>query len=103
METRVDDVAGERIYRKKKEIISRDIAGETILVPIRSKLADMHEIFSLNPVAAFVWTQIDGQKNLARIIGEVFDRFDVERDQAEPDVKDFVDELLRRDLIEVVG
>ena len=43
-----------RIYIREKDIISRDIAGETILVPIRGNLADMQCVFTLNPVGIFI-------------------------------------------------
>jgi hypothetical protein len=45
----------ERVFRKREEVVSREIAGETILVPIRGKLVDMERIFSVNPVGAHVW------------------------------------------------
>lgn len=91
-----------RLFAKRGEIVSREIAGETILVPIKGKLADMQQIFSLNPVAAYVWASLDGERDLEAIVGGVLGRFDVAREDAERDVVDFVEELLKAGLIEAV-
>ena len=90
------------VFRKHGEIVSRVIAGDTILVPIRGKLADMQVIYSLGPVAAFLWEHLDGQKNLETLLSEVVGRFDVGRKEAEKDIREFMDELLKAGLIEVV-
>jgi len=90
------------VFRKRGEIVSRAIAGDTILVPIRGKLADMQVIFSLGPVAAFLWEHLDGQKNLETVTCEVVERFEVGREEAEKDIREFMDELLKSGLIEVV-
>lgn len=88
------------VFRKRERIVTREIAGETLLVPIRGKLVDMQKIFSLDPVAAFVWERLDGTRPLAAIRDSVLEAFDVEPPQAETDVQEFVAELMAADLIE---
>ena len=87
------------IFSKKDEIVSREIAGETILVPIRGKLADMQNIFSLNPAAKYIWELLDGKLTLEEITRGVMNSFGIERQQAEDDVYEFIDELLNAELI----
>jgi len=91
------------IFRKRGEIVARDIAGETILVPVRGNLADMQRIFSLSPVAAFLWEQIDGKQELQMILAKVIEDFEVEREDASSDLREFITELLEAGLIEEVG
>lgn len=88
-----------KIFKKKKEIVSREIAGETILVPISGKLADMQRIFSLNPVAEYIWNQLNGKRNLQEISGNIPSVFDVNKEQVYADVHEFIAELLKEDLI----
>jgi len=90
-----------RIYQRAEEVVDRNIADETILVPIRGKLADMQRIFSLNPVADYVWQQLDGEKTLQEICEDVLTDFDVAREEAEADIQGFVAELLKEGLIEL--
>jgi hypothetical protein len=89
----------EKIYRRNEEIVTRKIAGELFLVPIRGNLADMQRIFVLNPVAEFVWQKIDEQKTLDEICKGVVARFDVEEERGNSDVREFIDELLEAGLI----
>jgi len=86
-------------YRKKENIVTRHIAGETLLVPIYGELANMEKIFTLDPVAAFIWEQLDGEKSLKVIRDDVIDTFDVKKEEAETDISEFVNELVKEDLI----
>jgi hypothetical protein len=88
-----------KIFKKKKEIVSREIAGETILVPISGKLADMQRIFSLNPVAEYIWNRLNGERNLQEISDSILSVFDMEKEQVDADVQEFIAELLKEDLI----
>ncbi len=94
-----DGESWERVLRTRDEVVSREIAGETILVPIRGKLVDMQRIFSVNPVGAHVWQQLDGRRSLAEIRDSVLDTFDVEKGQADVDIQEFVAELTEAELI----
>jgi len=87
------------VYKRRKEIVSRRIAGETILVPISGNLADMQKIFSLNPVGEFIWEQLDGQRDLAGISGDVRASFDLREEDADSDIQEFISELLRENLV----
>lgn len=79
----------------------REIAGETLLVPIRGRLADMKKIFALNPVAAFIWRQVDGKTSLEQIRDRLVECFEVGREEAGKDAEAFVRELLALELLEV--
>lgn len=91
------------VYRIKDEIVARKIADETILVPIRGKLADMQRIFSLNPVAEFIWSFLEKEATVKTILSSVVDEFNVEADQAEKDFWELIDDLRNENLIEQVA
>jgi len=90
------------VFRKKQEIVSRHIAGETILVPVMGKLADMQKIFTLNKVGEFIWSRLDGEKGLEEIRDEIVAQFTVEKEQAAAEMNEFIRELMKEDLIEAV-
>ncbi len=93
------DELSTRPARTDQDVVTRTIMGETILIPIRGNLADMQVIFALNPVADFVWKQLDGKKDINRILEAVTTEFDVEPEQAAGDLKDFLGQLLDEGLI----
>jgi len=89
------------IYRKKDDIVTRRIAGETLLVPIRSQVADMRNIFALtHSTAEFIWRQLDGKQNLQHIHQGIIDNFQVENQQALSDLREFISRLLEAGIIE---
>lgn len=87
-------------YKKNEEIVTRGIAGETLLVPIRDKLADMQRIFAVSSVAEYVWQELDGEKNLGEIRDGIVATFDVEEERVDADLKEFMTELLDAGLVE---
>ena len=88
------------IYHKKEDIVTRQIAEETLLVPIRSQVADMQNIFALNPVAEYIWRQLDVKQSLEDIHQGIMDNFQVEDGQAGSDLEEFITQLLEAGLIE---
>jgi hypothetical protein len=87
-------------YRKQEDIVTRQIAGETLLVPIRSNLADMQKIYGLNPLGDYIWQQLDGKRSLTEILAEVAGNFDVTEEQAEIDIREFISQLTEAGIIE---
>ena len=86
-------------YIHGKDIVCRNIAGETILVPIRGNLADMQQIFTLNTVGAFIWDQFNGERKLADILEILLEHFDTTREQAEEDILEFINQVAEKGLI----
>jgi hypothetical protein len=86
-------------FKQEAHVVTREIIGETILVPIQGKLADMQRIFTLNEVGAYIWSNLDGVKNMEEICQGLEETFVVEREQAEIDLNDFIYELLEAELI----
>lgn len=88
------------IYRKKKGLVTREIAGETLIVPLHGNLADMQRIFTLDAVAAFIWEHLDGEHDLDTICEDVTARFETENRDVAGDAGRFIEELLGAGLIE---
>ena len=89
-----------RILRVAGEVVCREIAGETILVPVRGRAADMRRMYSLNPTAAFVWARIDGTRPLEAIVGELLGAFAGGPVTARADVEAFVATAVAEGLLE---
>ena len=80
-------------YEKDPSIVHRNIAGEEILVPIRSHVADLESIYTLDEVAARIWELIDGQRRVEEIRDAIVEEYEVSPDVAEADLIEFVQQL----------
>jgi hypothetical protein len=88
-----------KVFIRNQDLVTRRIAGELFLVPVKGKLADMESIFTLTSVAEYIWDRLDGQKSLDDIRNDIVARFDVDLEQADADLKEFIAELLAAGLI----
>jgi len=50
-----------KCFVKESNFVTRCIADETIIVPIRDTVGDLDSIYTLNEVGTTIWQLIDGQ------------------------------------------
>jgi len=86
-------------YQRVDRVVTREIAGETLLVPIRDNAAQLHHIFVLNPVANHIWNALADAASVEQLVASVCATFAVDEVQAERDVTAFLDELREADLV----
>jgi Coenzyme PQQ synthesis protein D (PqqD) len=89
-------------YRRSGNVVSRKIHDEVLLVPIKDNVGDLGCIYSLNGVGAFIWELIDGERSLLDIQHEIVEEFEVASEEAERDLRDFVDDLYKLGAITAV-
>lgn len=80
-------------YERNVDFIFRRIVDEVVLVPIRQNVAEMDAIYTMNPVAAFIWEELKGPRTLAELEAAVVGEFDVAAEAAGADVHEFVQQL----------
>jgi hypothetical protein len=88
-----------KVFQKNADIVSRKIAGELFLVPVKGKLADMQQLYTLNPVAEHIWQELGAQKSLNDIRNSIIEKFEVTEEDADSDLQEFISELLEAGLI----
>ena len=84
----------EKVYKKSDSMVSRKIADESILVPIRQNAGDLDSIYTLNDTAAYVWDLIDGQTNVGDIKEKLILEFEVTSEDAERDLTEHLQQLI---------
>jgi len=88
------------IFTQSEDVVSREIEGEYILVPITAGIGDMEdEIYSLNPAGRAIWDKLDGQKSLNTIKEELLDEFEGTEKEIKDDVTGFISELYQRKMV----
>ena len=83
----------EKVYKKSNSIVSRKIADEFILVPIRQNVGDLESIHTLNEAAARIWELIDGKKKAREIKDKIVEEFEVTPEEAEKDLIEYLQQL----------
>lgn len=83
----------EKCYQKDPNIVSRKIADEFVLVPIRQNVGDLESIYTLNEVAARIWELIDGKRTGKEIREIIVKEFKVTPEKAEKDLIELLQKL----------
>ena len=91
----------QQIFVRSQSVVSRVVAGETLIVPIRGRVGDLASIYSFNGTGSLIWQMLDSPRTIGELVEAVVQQFDVERAQAEEDVKRFVREMIAVCLVEV--
>jgi hypothetical protein len=76
-------------------IVTRKTGNEYVLVPVANNIADMDSVYTLNETGAFIWEHLDGNRNVAEILGLLVQEFDIDSDTAAKDVFEFIDNMKR--------
>ena len=77
----------------KKELIKREIAGDTILVPVGKSVYDSNGLFILNELGAFIWDLLPNVDTEEEVCNLVLEEYDVQPEVAKKDVTEFFDKL----------
>ena len=92
---------GQQQFVRSQSVVARVVAGETLIVPIRAKVGDLASIYSFNGTGSLIWKLLESPKTFAQLAGAVAQEYDIDAQQAERDVTEFVNELKVVGLVEV--
>jgi hypothetical protein len=92
------DVSLDKTYVPSEDIVSREIEGEVIIVPLVAGIGDMEdELYTLNETGQAAWKLLDGTRTLKEVAQELSQEF--EGEEIVHDVLGFVTELVRRRML----
>ncbi len=83
--------------------MTRRVAGEVLLIPIRGNVADLASLYVLNETAALIWERIDGRAGSDEIAQSLQEVYDVPGDDAREDVADLLRSLTAAGLVHDAG
>ena len=83
----------------RRSFVTRQIAGETLVVPVTRHVMDLESIYVLNPVGSRIWELLRSPTTPDRIAEIVAGEFAVSPQAAADDVVEFLDSLDARGLI----
>jgi len=80
-------------------VVTRRIAGETILVPMAADVVDLDSVYTLNEVGSFIWDLVDSRRTPQAIAEAVAAEYDVTLEQAAADVDELLTALESKGLV----
>jgi hypothetical protein len=90
-------------FIRNRDVVSRQIQGELIIVPIRAGVGELNSLYTLNPVGSALWDFLEEAHNLPEMVQKVCDEFEVTADQACCDIAAFLDSLAEEQLVQSVA
>jgi hypothetical protein len=80
-------------------VVSREIAGETLAVPIRKGVGDLDSVYTFNELGARLWLMLEQGRTSEELADWVRTNYEVTAEQAFADVARFVAELREERLV----
>ncbi len=87
-------------YARSEDVVSREIEGELILVPIVAGVGDMEDnLFTLNETGRSLWQKLDGKRTLGEVVDELSREYEAPAGSIEKDAIGLVEALLERRMV----
>lgn len=88
-----------RTFSIKGDYVLRQIAGEYLAIPISNEAGEDANIVILNPVSHFIWKELETEKTFDELLNAVTKEFDVSKEEASADIKEFLEGLEQSGLL----
>jgi len=87
------------VYEHSESLVTRDLAGEKIIVPVRRNVGDLNSIYTLNSVANEIWLLLDGKRTVSEVVGALEQEYEVDSSTLASDVCRVLDDLRDEGLV----
>ena len=81
------------------DYVLREVAGDTILVPVGSTALQFNGILALEPVGALIWKGIIAGKNKEELLSDILEQFEIDSETAANDLNEFLLQLQTENLL----
>lgn len=75
------------------DFVLREIAGEFMLVPVGKAAADFSGLIVLNETGSTIFKALSTERTKKELVDAVLSEYDVDRETADADVEDFLQQL----------
>jgi len=84
------------MFSRKPDVVSADMDGEAVLLDVNSGV-----YYGLDSTGARIWNLMEEKISFENIISKLLDEYSVTHEQCQAETKQFVKEVLAKDLIKV--
>jgi Coenzyme PQQ synthesis protein D (PqqD) len=90
-------------FVRSGNVVSRVIAGETLIVPVRRGVADLASLYSFNAVGSTIWEALEKPRTVNELVTLLADTYDVSSEKAREDLQAFLTEAQTAGVVQVAG
>lgn len=85
--------------RVKEGFVTREIAGEYIVVPTGEMTLAFNGLITLNETGHLLWQLLQEETDFERLVQAVTDQYDISEEDAEKDIQAFLDTLVQKKML----
>jgi hypothetical protein len=88
-----ESASSTELYVRTDAVVSRLVAGETLVLPVRGNVGDLACFYSFNGTGTILWEALEKPKSFKDLCDVIDRKYDVSREQVEQDVALFLGEI----------
>jgi len=86
-------------YKRSENVVSRELGGQTVLIPIQQQTVDVQSIYALNATAEAVWGLLVNPSTLDALVAELAKEYIAPTDLIRNDLVKLLDELIEEKVV----
>lgn len=83
----------------KKELLKRQVGGESFLVPLGKTVYDSNGLFVLTELGDFIWDLLPEAESEEEILSRILEEYEVDEATAKADLTEFIEKLRKMEII----
>jgi hypothetical protein len=84
----------------KNGFMLREIAGQSVVVPIGSRVVEFNGIMTLSESGALLWKKLEQNTSVDEMVELLLREYDIDKNTAQKDVEEFVESMVSSSVIE---
>ncbi len=84
----------------KDGFMLREIAGQQVVVPLGKRVVEFNGIITLSESAALLWRMLEEGASETEMVEAIVKEYDIDTSTAVNDIKDFIESMKFKDLID---
>ena len=77
------------------QFVLRQVAGTWVVLPLSQKTVNFNGVIRLNGTGAFLWQCLERECEEHELVTALIDKYNIGKEQAETDLKDFLQTLMK--------
>lgn len=84
----------------KSGFMLREIAGQSVVVPLGARVVEFNGILTLSESGALLWRELEKNSSVEEMVELLLSEYDIDRETARNDVEEFLKSMADTSIIE---